>query len=351
MSLESVLSRAGQWFVHSGIQQADGGIARYYRTDLERNHPASTEITGYAISALLYLNRPAEALAAARYLTGIWDGAMPFEWKPRPEKRFTYFFDCGIIVRGLLAAWRSQGRPEFLDVAMALGKSMIADFAADDGQYHPILSLPDKSPPPGLDPLRWSQAPGCYQLKSAMAWWELFETSGDAQFRAAYNGVLDSGLQCYRTFLPGHTDSLKVVDRLHAFLYFLEGMLPRAAEEECAAAMCEGIRRVAYNLEKTAPQFERSDVYAQLLRIRVYAAWAGIVPLDRAAAERERATLAEFQVSSRDSRIDGGFYFGRQAGRWLPYVNPVSTAFAVQALALWEQYQNGNPPPPWQLLI
>jgi hypothetical protein len=33
--------------------------------------------------------------------------------------------------------------------------------------------------------------------------------------------------------------------------------------------------------------------------------------------------------------VDGGFYFGRSAGRWEPYINPVSTAFALQALALW----------------
>jgi hypothetical protein len=33
--------------------------------------------------------------------------------------------------------------------------------------------------------------------------------------------------------------------------------------------------------------------------------------------------------------VDGGFYFGRAAGAFLPYINPVSTAFALQALALW----------------
>ena len=45
--------RAGDWFRQSGIQEASGGVARYYRTDLKRNHPLSTEITAYALSALL----------------------------------------------------------------------------------------------------------------------------------------------------------------------------------------------------------------------------------------------------------------------------------------------------------
>src|ERR1700719_4375150 len=47
---------AGMWFLRSGIQETNGGVARYYRADLQRNLPVSTEITGYAISALIYLH-------------------------------------------------------------------------------------------------------------------------------------------------------------------------------------------------------------------------------------------------------------------------------------------------------
>jgi hypothetical protein len=64
LSSESILSRAAWWYVRSGIQEPSGGVARYYRTDLERNHPISTEITGYTLSALLDLEQQTEALAA-----------------------------------------------------------------------------------------------------------------------------------------------------------------------------------------------------------------------------------------------------------------------------------------------
>jgi hypothetical protein len=317
----------------SGIQEPSGGVARYYRVDLGRNNPVSTEITGYAVSALVWLNRPEEAAAAARFLARkAWaGGVMPFELDPA---EYTYFFDCGIIVRGLLAAWRDGGEQEYRDAAAAIGKTMLADFCSEDGEIHPILGLPGKRPIP-RDSLRWSQSPGCYQLKAALAWRELFEVTGETDFRDAYNAALDGALGSYAGFLPGHADPLKVVDRLHAFLYFLEGVLP-CEDERGAAALCDGIHRVACHLSDLAPQFERSDVYAQLLRIRLFADWLGVVPLDRAAAEREAATLGTFQAVSDDRRIDGGFYFGRKGGAWLPYVNPVSTAFAAQALALWE---------------
>ena len=41
-------------------------------------------------------------------------------------------------------------------------------------------------------------------------------------------------------------------------------------------------------------------------------------------------------------RIDGGFYFARRGASWQPHVNPVSTAFGLQALAMWRQYLGGE---------
>ncbi len=330
--------------LQSGIQESNGGVARYYRADLGRNHAVSTEITGYAASAFAWLHSLtgkeeylAAAVRAARFLARAgWDAGariLPFELDP---PAFSYFFDCGIVVRGLLAAWRAAGEQEFLEAAVRIGESMAAHFTTQNAEIHPILHLPAKSPAP-RDVLRWSTCPGCYQLKSAMAWWDLSEATGDLHFRGRYEHTVEAALATHSSFLPGHPDPLKVMDRLHPFLYFLEGLLPRAADKRCAAAICAGIPRVAALLREIAPRFVRSDVYAQLLRVRLLADREGIAPLDRAAAEYEAAQAARFQAVSSDPRVDGGYYFGRNGEDWLPYINPVSTAFCLQALALWEQ--------------
>ena len=344
------LSLAGEWFLRSGIQETTGGVARYYRSDAGRNQPVSTEITGYAVSALVYLHSVTKdqryldrAVAAARFLTRTaWDCAsqtMPFEIDPRS---LTYFFDCGIVVRGLLSVWRASGTDEFLQVAAALGRAMALDFPSADGDgFHPVLSLPGKQPLP-RDPLRWSRSSGCYQLKAAMAWWDLAEATGDVQFREPYERALAHSLVTWGGFLPGHPEKPKVMDRLHAFLYFLEGLLPRAHDPQCATVLCAGIRSVAHHLRDIAPEFERSDVYAQLLRIRLFADWYDVSPLDRDAVQFEADRLARFQAVDSDPRIDGGFRFGRMGDAWSPHVNPVSTAFALQALALWEASQTGG---------
>ena len=351
------LSRTGEWFLHSGIQQPDGGVARYYLVDACRNLPVSTEITGYAVSTFVYLHSvtqtpaistaPSPPPASSRRA---WDPAsqtMPFEIEPAA---FTYFFDCGIIVRGLLSVWRATGEQEFLDVAVAIGESMARDFASPAGDFHPILALPGRTPLP-RDPLRWSRTATCYQLKSAMAWWDLYEATRTARFIEPYERVLEASLRTYADFLPGHPERPKVMDRLHAFCYFLEGLLPRAGDSRCAAALRDGIGRAARHLRDIAPEFERSDVYAQLLRVRLYADWLGVVPLDRPAAEFEAAQLAAFQAVDADPRIDGGYWFGRKSAERLPFINPVSAAFACQALELWETSRRGGAQPHRHLLI
>jgi hypothetical protein len=314
---------------HSGIQLPNGGVARYYRADVQCNMGVSTEITGYALSAFVFLHAATDKVdyldcagAAARFLIdAAWDrrnGIMPFELDPAA---FAYFFDCGIIVRGLLALWRVTRDQELLDVAAAIGDSMARDFARGDGGYWPILSLPGKRPV-DMDPLRWSRSTGCYQLKAAMAWCELAEATGDPRFTKWYRDALENALATHDDFLPGHAERFKVMDRLHAYLYFLEGLLPRGDDPRCAAALDQGIRRVSEHVEEIAPDFARCDVLAQLLRVRLCAGGAG-------ADGSEAARLISFQEPG------GGYYFGRKAGEWAPHISPVSTAFAMQALDWW----------------
>src|SRR5437867_3156738 len=84
------LDRAGLWLLESGIQEAGGGVARYYLADERENRAVSTEITGYAVSTFTYLysltgNRKflASAIRAASFLTRVaWDSKrrlFPFE--------------------------------------------------------------------------------------------------------------------------------------------------------------------------------------------------------------------------------------------------------------------------------
>jgi hypothetical protein len=337
--------RAGCWFLRSGIQESSGGVARYFRTDTNRNAAVSTEITGYAVSALAYLHsvsnpvsRGSEFLDAARraagYLTNdAWDETshtFPFE----PGSPHAYFFDIGIIVRGLMAAWRATGDEVFRARAKEASLSLAFDFMGD-GCFHPVITLPEKQPLEH-EP-RWSRKPGCYQLKSALAWLDDDQPQG----RPLFDEVLGYSLATHESFLADERDREKLMDRLHAYCYFLEALLFVSEQDKAKQALRWGIDRVAELLREIAPEFERSDVCAQLLRIRLAAHYSGVVALDESAAQEEATRAASYQGHSPDPRSDGGYWFGRKRGEMLPFMNPVSTAFCMQALEMWEQHRAG----------
>ncbi len=336
-----------EWFLRSGIRAGSGGVARYYRIDIGEYRPVSTEITAYAAAFFCYLHKQTgradcleAAVAAARYLTRTaWRpslGTMPFECDG--VQAFAYFFDLGIIARALVAMWRATGDGEFRDVAEACGRSMARDFPGPDG-YHPVISLPGKHPVEGDG--RWSRRPGCYQLKAALAWRELELATADPSFGRLYRDAVASLLPGHAGFLTNETDRREVMNRLHAYCYFLEGLLACSSQPECVQALGEGIRLAGDLLREIRPEFERSDVFAQLLRVRLYAAALGAVPLDEPRALEEASALAAFPLAADDPRVSGAVAFGRSRGELLPFANPVSTAFAVQAALMWEQWRAG----------
>ena len=338
--LTETLARAGAWFLNSGIQESNGGVARFYRADLGRKRAISTEITGYTASALAYLYSATgdeayleRASRTARFLAReAWDSDLanfPFEYGEGAESML-YFFDCGIIVRGLLSVWRETGEQLLLNRAVDCGHAMIRDFERGK-EIHPILTLPEKQPVER--DWRWSRSTGCYQLKSALAWRDLAAITGETEFDLAFSRHLERSLRDYTSFLPGNEQPERVMDRLHAFSYFLESLLAVPDDERCAFALADGIAQVGRYLREISPVFSRSDVHAQLLRVRLWA--DGMVPLDLEAAQEEAELLARFQMSSDDPTIDGAFAFGTRNGEVIPHINPVSTAFAVQALHMW----------------
>jgi hypothetical protein len=153
-----------------------------------------------------------------------------------------------------------------------------------------------------------------------------------------FEAVLAYSLGTHESFLAGENDD--VMDRLHAYCYFLEALLAVSHRTDVREALGAGIARVGGLLRQTAARFERSDVSAQLLRVRLIAHHQGAAELDIEAAREEADRVAAFQETQ--GNLAGGFWFGSKGGQKLPYSNPVSTAFGMQALALWEDHQKGE---------
>lgn len=364
-NLSSMLDcyRAGlAWLAHSGIQAESGGLSRYYRADLQQYKNISTEITGYGIQAYLQLPLPGQtgflsnALRAGQFLCydagDAHAGLFVFEAGPQGTQpsRLVYFFDCGIVIRGLISLWHTTADPMYLERAESCGAMMMSRMSRVDGSFFSVLDL--GTGVPSCDPSTWSLDAGVYQLKTGIAFMELAELTSSGLFSTTAEHLLNWALRQHEAFLPGDSDPARVADRLHAYCYFLEGLVPFVEHRfDCALVLQSGITRVELLLDQTRPALERCDVIAQLLRLRLLGDYMGMVELDLSAAGREAEGLLGFQLHTDDRRTNGAFAFGRRGGQLTRHANPVSTIFALQALRMWNDHQNGELRMSWQELI
>jgi len=350
------------WLANSGIQAESGGVSRYYAGDTGQYKDISTEITAYAIQAYLVLPLPghtgllSNALRAGQFLcydTGDQQsGLFPFEVKRAgfPPSTTSYFFDCGIIIRALLALWNTTADPMYLERAERCGADMMGRMSRVDGTFFPVMDLGSGLGTVGSD--HWSLQPGVYQLKAGMAFMELADVTSSGLFSKTADLLLASALRQHEMFLPGHSDPDRVADRLHAYCYFLEGLLPFLERRfECTQVLCSGITRVANLVAQTRQALERSDVIAQLLRLRLIADFLGVMELDTTAASWEAESIPAFQLLTDQKPTHGAFSFGRRGGRLTPHANPVSSVFCLQALRMWQDREAGVLKTTWRELI
>jgi len=350
-----------RWLITSGIQNESGGVARYYLSDGRCYRNTSTVNTGYFVSALLKTNENGEkelldhAMKAGRFLveqafdpnlelfrTEVGDG--------ESLAREARFFDCCIAARALLHLWQATSDPVFLDHAERCGVALRTRMSRVDGSFFPLLDLKSGEPSTGTD--SWSVEAEVYQLKSSLTFLELSEATGNREFDTSTQLMLNWCLKTHEGFVRGDDDPENIMDRLHAYCYFLEGLLPVATDVMKAGhALQHGVLDVENLMREVTANYQRCDVVAQLLRLRLYADRTGIMELDFAQAEKESQLLEQFQHQSTDPKIDGGFAFARRNGELTPHVNPGATAVAIQALAMWEQAEDGAFREPWQALI
>lgn len=351
-----------RWLLTSGIQNDAGGVARSYRADTREYGSISPEMTGYYISALSKSAVDDEAALlekaskSGRFLMehafDVSSELFPYELggADNSSAQQAHFFDSGIVVRSLLHLWKATSEFGYRECAERCGTALQTRLSRVDGSFFPIYDMATGEARVGTG--TWSLKAEAYQLKVGLAFLELMEATGNREFETSMQSLLHWSVKRHEGFLSAEDDPEVVMDRMHAYCYFLEGLLPAAAEDMTASqALQYGILRVENLLEDLTPDYQRCDVVAQLLRLRFYADRMGLMELDYPQAESEAVLLEDYQVQSTDPKVDGGFAFARRKGQPTPEVSPATTAFAIQALGMWEQAEEGAFRAPWQTLV
>jgi hypothetical protein len=360
--MNSCIHAGLRWLAISGIQNQSGGVSEGFHADTRTYSPISTTATGYYIAAQLWSQRfsrgalPATASRAGSFLL---EHAFNMSAEMFPvrvgdndeeEAHLAYFLDCTVVVRSLTQLWDSTKDPAFLECAERCGLALHSRMPTVDGAFFPIYDF--KTDRAYAEVGSWREEMGVPQLKGGLALLELYKATGRGEFEHDAEALRKWCLRRHESFLPGEVDDAKIIERLHAYCLFLEGLLPGVALDADSGRILQfGILRVENFLDEFGPELQRCDVLAQILRLRLYADKLGLMELDYKRAEDEAAAIVEFQTQSADPKSDGAFTRYRHTTNSRPQLDLTATVFAMQALEMWDQAEEGGLRDPWEVLI
>lgn len=363
------------WLLNSGIQNIDkdekinGGFNSWYDIT-DKSYPfIYSEITGYAITTLLYLNKirgekilVKRAILAANWLIknafhrcGGVKTRYYYDKSSAPlsysfEGEIIYIFDNGMVLFGLLNLFRETGGAKYLDAAKKIANFLIKS-QKQNGLFYATYNAQTNE---FEDPLqKWSTQSGSYHAKLALSLLGFYDIVKKGVYKERAKKI------CYRALKFQNKNGRFITFRdsagthLHPHSYSAEGLLYAGIKLNkerfivSAAKACKWA--LNYQLDNGGlPSLfidgkfvfhERSDVLAQILRLGMI-----LCQLERLDEEyivklkKLKRRLCSFQyLGNKNKDQIGGFFYGFENNR-LNHLNSWCTMFALQAINMYEEF-------------
>lgn len=373
---------AARWITDSGVQVADrrsrvfGAFNAWYDVEEGRFQYVYPEITGYGMTALLYLNAlaPEERLVEKARKAGDWTmrramhpcgGIRPRDHYDRRERALLFSFerhlvvtfDSGMVLFGLCDLYQATGRPGYLSAARRVGDFLALRARRKDGSFYACYN-----PSTGrwIDKTdKWSTQSGSYHAKCAMGLLRLARLTGERRYRDAAVGVCEWSLAQQRPNGRFVSWRAEQATHMHPHLYSAEGLLFAGLELQRPDFVTAAARAVGWSLAEQEKDgglpcaigerglrnpHQRSDTLAQCLRLGALLRGRGLAPAswERPLARLE-AKLLGYQ--RRGGPHAGGFAYGEEMnGERREHLNFWGTSFALQALRMRADAIDGKVP-------
>lgn len=342
------------WLINSGIQSAQGGF--YAWIDLNSQEPSFlySEITGYAITTLLFLNRLSQdttltkrAQNAAGWLAQkalhpcggfkarLYQDGINTDPRYSFDSENIFSFDTAMALYGLANLYKQTQEEELLAVCRKCADFLINKMQNPDGSFNSIYSAKTST---NINPGdKWSNQPGSFHAKIALGLVDLFEITKEAKYKEAAIKICEFALTKQDESGRFITDDVTQTTHLHPHSYTIEGLIYTGAAwgikkfidpaQKAVIWMFKYVDRNGINDiydPKSAKfsHFQRSDILAQALRLGL------IFNQDKTVLLKAR--LENYQYLGENYQQSGGFLYNLQ-GR---HLNSWCAMFASQALVL-----------------
>ena len=354
---ETSFEKASHWLLDSGIQRENGAFSAWLDLDKGKNSFEYSEITGYGITSLVFLNSIKEngrlierAKRASQWLGShaiSSEGAVLarnyMRWE-QPNAKFSFeggncfAFDAGMVLNGLVNLYGLTKEQAVLDNALKVG-NFLAEKMFENGKMHAVYNVKSGKVVDSWE--KWSLQPGSYHAKASIGLLGLSEVGGEEKFAKTAISLCENALALQQPDGRFVTNQGNGSTHLHPHLYSAVGLLFAGEKvgERCFVDAAEkAVEWVFANQTENGGvdaffsgkwnQSQRSDVLAQLLRLACALKAKG--RLEGVADEkltRLEERLLQFQHESR------GFLYGKDLDlKERNCVNAWCTMFALQAL-------------------
>lgn len=340
------------WLLHSGIQNPEGSFNAWF--DLEKNAHSYiyTEISGYALTLLLYLYKEMgdniyfqRAQKVGDWLLKIQhhSGAFPtafylFDDSPKKSNGF-HSFDAGMVFNGLANLFRHTKQEKYL-ISAKKAADWVLDYQKKDGSIAAIVDEDSSKVKDNEE--TWSSQPGSYHAKLAIGYLNLHDLTKEKKYLGAVRKLCDYALFFQQPDGQFFTYGKIKGTNFHPHAYTAEGLFvagtyldevkyKKAAQEATQWAIScskEGIiPRHKHN--NVFNYNERVDVLAQIYRLAI------LLGMKSDSDEEILNRILEYQYFGKNKSQRGGFLFGKlSSGEKVPHINCWVSMFVLQALKL-----------------
>lgn len=357
--MNSSFDAVKNWILNSGIQnitanaRKNGSFNSWYDIDKKTYPFMYSEITGYGITALLYLYNITgkEIFLERANLAGNWllnqamhecGGIITRIYHDGKIDRMVYVFDSGMVLYGLVNLARISNNDRYLD-----GAKTVADFLLrmqmSNGRFNAMFDV--ETGPLNSDE-KWSTQPGGYHAKISFGMIELSKILDKDRYEKSAKKVCDAALgfqDCSGRFVFGGKT------HLHPHAYACEGLfyatktLGKNYTESIEKAVRWALNQQSANgglstlcSESGVDENQRTDVLSQLVRLGVLMFQENMLLGCKEGVERLLRRLLSFQ--NLDGAQAGGFFYGYEHGQRLNHINSWCSMFALQAIGFHDEY-------------
>lgn len=367
--LDERIEMSVEWMLHSGIQNTPGkhagGFNGWYDIDKKIYPFVYSEITGYGMTTLLFLNsflhKPIFLHRAELAAKWIIDSAMhdcggvrTRAYSTDPDKLYSfennvlYIFDNGMVLSGLVNLYLATKKDMYLRAAMNIANFLLP-MQKSDGLFYAAYDANNNLRLDNQD--KWSSQSGSYHAKLVIGLVDLYNTTKDEAFLSSALRICNASIKLQEKSGRFITQQNEISTHMHPHCYSAEGLIYAGSLLEENKFIQSAENAIKWALQNQLPDggipckfidgrfvtYERSDTLAQVLRLSLYLRSIGLIEEDTK-IENLKNRLLQFQKTEGDQ--PGGFFYGTELdGTVRNHINSWCSMFAIQSLVMYDHFK------------